>query len=197
MNAVRAVPTNRPTITQRVARGLFVGVCGMLAVGVLGAAADRAVDATSATATGHALVAMATDRPTGGTGNDKPAAPLANRFSPATVTVERRREPARPRVLWMEVTAYCPCKKCCGPQAQGITASGKRVTHNKGRFVAADTRVLPFGTKLSIPGYHGGRPVPVLDRGGAIKGHKLDVYFPSHQTAKQWGRRWVPVTVVE
>jgi 3D (Asp-Asp-Asp) domain-containing protein len=101
------------------------------------------------------------------------------------------------RVLWMEVTAYCPCTKCCGPKARGITASGKRVSYNGGKFVAADTSVLPFGTKLSIPGYHGGVEVKVLDRGGAIKGHKLDVYFPSHRVAKEWGRRFVPVTVVE
>ena len=103
----------------------------------------------------------------------------------------------QPRVLWMEVTAYCACKKCCGPKAQGLTASGKRVTHNHGRFVAADTDVLPFGTQLKIPGYHNARPVEVIDRGGAIKGHKLDVFFPSHKVAKEWGRRWVPVTVVE
>lgn len=101
------------------------------------------------------------------------------------------------RVVWMEVTAYCPCSSCCGPNASGITASGKRVSHNGGRFVAADTRVLPMGTRLSIPGYHNGKVVPVLDRGGAIKGNKLDVYFPSHQTAKKWGRRLIPVTIHE
>lgn len=106
---------------------------------------------------------------------------------------------ARPayRIVWMEVTAYCACTHCCGPKAQGITASGRPVSYNRGRFVAADTRLLPFYTKLSIPGYHGGEPVPVLDRGGAIKGNKLDVYFDSHETARQWGRRWLPVRVYQ
>ena len=97
----------------------------------------------------------------------------------------------------MEVTAYCPCTKCCGEQAAGITASGKTVRHNDGRFVAADTRLLPFGTELSIPGYHGGQAVPVLDRGGAIKGNRLDVYFPTHQEALNWGRQRLAVTVIE
>ncbi len=96
----------------------------------------------------------------------------------------------------MEVTAYCPCEKCCGPNAVGLTASGKPVTHNAGRFVAADTTVLPFGSELQIPGYHGSTAVPVLDRGGAIKGNKLDVYFPSHEEALQWGRQWLLVTIV-
>ena len=29
-----------------------------------------------------------------------------------------------------------------------------------------------------------------------LKGDKLDVYFPSHEQAKQWGRRFVAVTVL-
>ena len=101
------------------------------------------------------------------------------------------------RVVRMEVTAYCPCTKCCGPNAQGLTASGKPVTHNKGRFVAADTGVLGFGTDLSIPGYYGGQAVKVLDRGGAIKGNKLDVFFATHERALRWGRQHLDVTVLE
>lgn len=120
---------------------------------------------------------------------------------PKTLVAPTTADPAevapRYRVIMMEVTAYCPCTKCCGENAQGITASGKPVTHNDGRFVAADTRLLPFNTKLSIPGYYGAEPVPVLDRGGAIKGNKLDVYFDSHDTAKQWGRRMIPVRILQ
>ena len=100
------------------------------------------------------------------------------------------------KTIEMEVTAYCPCKKCCGPLAQGITASGKRVSYNNGKFVAAD-RSIKFGTKLIIPGYAGTKPVEVTDRGGAIKGNKLDVYFDSHQEALNWGRQKLTVTVVE
>ena len=102
-----------------------------------------------------------------------------------------------PRVVWMEVTAYCPCKKCCGPKAQGLTASGKRINFNDSLFVAADKNVFDFHTKLKIPGYANGQAVPVLDRGGAIKGNKLDVFFPSHAEALKWGRQRVAVTVVE
>lgn len=100
------------------------------------------------------------------------------------------------RQVEMEVTAYCACPKCCGPNARGITASGKPVAYNDGRFVAADTRLLPFGTRLLVPGYHDGIPVEVIDRGGAIKGNKLDVYFPTHEQARQWGRRKVMVTIL-
>ena len=105
--------------------------------------------------------------------------------------------PAGPRVLKMEVTAYCPCKKCCGKNARGITASGLKVSHNDGLFVAADTSLLPFHTKIRIPGYARDEAVPVLDRGGAIKGNRIDVFFPTHKAALKWGRRTVDVTVLD
>jgi 3D (Asp-Asp-Asp) domain-containing protein len=101
------------------------------------------------------------------------------------------------RTMIMEVTAYCPCVRCCGPRAQGLTASGRHVSFNGGRFVAADTRVLKFNTRLRIPGYADGSPVQVVDRGGAIKGNKLDVYFPTHEEARRWGRQKLLVTVID
>ena len=89
----------------------------------------------------------------------------------------------------------CPPPR--GPTPQRLPTSGKRVPYNNGLFVAADTRLLPFGTKLVIPGYANDQPVEVIDRGGAIKGNKLDVYFHDHQTAREWGRQKLIVTVVE
>ena len=118
---------------------------------------------------------------------------------------------ARPRAVVMQTTAYCNCQQCCGweyslfglgkpvhsygpnkgkPKAVGITASG---TQARRGTVAADPSV-PFGTIVRIPGYGYGR---VEDRGGAIKGNKLDLWFPSHQKAREWGRKNVTVTIYE
>jgi len=83
---------------------------------------------------------------------------------------------------FFEVTAYCPNECCCGEYADGITASGEFAI---GKFCAADS-IIPFGLELDIPGYG---IVPVLDRGGKIKGRKLDVFFPTHQEALEWGRQ--------
>ena len=91
----------------------------------------------------------------------------------------------------MTVTAYCPCAKCCGRYADGYTACGCPITANGGRFVAAD-RSLPFGAMVSVPGYG---TVPVLDRGGAIRGDRIDVFFPTHRQALRWGRQRLRVTV--
>ena len=88
-----------------------------------------------------------------------------------------------------KVTAYCACSKCCGKQT-GITASGTRAT--AGRTVAASSQ-FSFGTKLLI----NGNVYTVEDRGGAIKGNKIDVYMDSHSQALQWGVKYLPVQVVK
>jgi len=91
---------------------------------------------------------------------------------------------SRQSLGFFEVTAYCPCELCCGEYADGITASG-HIIRIGDRFCAADS-IIPFGKYLDIPGYG---YVPVLDRGGAIKGRKLDVFFNTHQEALEWGRK--------
>ena len=48
---------------------------------------------------------------------------------------------------------------------------------------------------VAIPGYAEGKPVPVLDRGGAIKGNRLDVFFPTHQAALNWDRKTLTVEI--
>ncbi len=88
------------------------------------------------------------------------------------------------------VTAYCPCELCCGAEADGITASGLSIDANGGRFAAADPAV-PFGTVWMIPGYG---TVPVLDRGEAVRGNHLDVFFPTHAEAMTWGVQWLDVS---
>jgi len=95
---------------------------------------------------------------------------------------------AAPRLY--RVTAYCPCEKCCGKWADGFTASGKQAV---GKIVAAPTD-MPFGTVLQIPGYG---TAQVQDRGGAITGNRLDVLFPTHKEALQWGVKYLKVRIVE
>ena len=91
------------------------------------------------------------------------------------------------------VTAYCPCSKCCGQFADGVTASGHKI--KAGDAFVASPKSLPFGTMVTVPGYNGGQPVPVLDRGGAIKEGRMDVFFPTHQEALNWGVRVCGVEV--
>ena len=89
-----------------------------------------------------------------------------------------------------KVTAYCACSKCCGKYSSGYTASGTKAT--AGRTVAASSS-FAFGTKLLI----NGKQYVVEDRGSAIKGNRIDMYFNSHSEALAWGVRYLPVEVVK
>ena len=100
--------------------------------------------------------------------------------------------PAHTQTFIANVSAYCPCELCCGVYADGVTASG-HVIQPGDKFVAAPKHI-PFGTVLIIPGYG---EVEVLDRGGAIKGNKLDIFFATHKEALQWGRQQIAVKVVQ
>lgn len=71
----------------------------------------------------------------------------------------------------------------------GVTASGKRVGRGT---IAADTRAYPFGTIMHVEGYGYGR---VEDRGGAIKGDHIDLFFPSHREARGWGKQTLRVKI--
>ena len=87
------------------------------------------------------------------------------------------------------ITAYCPCQKCCG-KTDGITASGEKAV--QGVTIATD-KSMPFGTKVYIDGV--GERI-VQDRGGAIKGNRIDLYFDSHNEALNFGRQTKYVTIL-
>lgn len=104
--------------------------------------------------------------------------------------------PIRPAgVLRMRVTAYSPDARSCGDSADGITATLHSVETNGFQLVAADPRVLRYGSLITVPGYAGDNVVPVLDCGGKIKGSRLDVLYPTHEEARRWGSKSLPITV--
>jgi 3D (Asp-Asp-Asp) domain-containing protein len=99
-----------------------------------------------------------------------------------------------------KITAYCSCVKCCG-KSDGITASGKKASPN--HTIALNW--LPFGSKVQINGV----PYVVEDRGAEShfgtyyhrKGPKnqvkhIDIYMASHNEARNFGVKFLPVEVV-
>ena len=93
-------------------------------------------------------------------------------------------------------TAYCSCKKCCDKDPSnkwyGITASGRKARWGT---VAVDRRLIKLGSRLRIEGF----PKTVFkadDVGGAIKGKHIDLWFPSHRKAVEFGRQKLVVELV-
>ena len=86
------------------------------------------------------------------------------------------------------VTAYCPCSICCGPYANGITASGKTARAKHTIAVDAYNPIVPMGTKVVIDG-----TVYTVEDTGDLNhyGNDFDIFYAKHEQTSQWGRRHV------
>ncbi|MGI6005359.1 MAG: 3D domain-containing protein [Christensenellales bacterium] len=90
-----------------------------------------------------------------------------------------------------------PYSKVITCSATAYTATGNRTatgTVPSVGTVAVDPSVIPMGTRLYIQGYGFG---VAADKGGAIKGNKVDVFFNSRTQCLNWGRRSVKVYILE
>jgi len=93
------------------------------------------------------------------------------------------------KTLTVKASAYTAnCNGC-----SGITATGINLKKNpSAKVIAVDPKVIPLGTKVHVEGY--GEAI-AGDKGGAIKGNKIDVFLPSKQNAINWGVKTVEVKV--
>jgi 3D (Asp-Asp-Asp) domain-containing protein len=82
----------------------------------------------------------------------------------------------------INASAYTAAADECG-KSDGITASGLKVREKE---TLACPPSFPFGTKIRIDGM--GTYV-CQDRGGAIKGNKVDIYMETKKEAFAFGRR--------
>ena len=75
----------------------------------------------------------------------------------------------------------------------GKTSTGMPLVYG---VIAVDPRVIPYGTKMYIESadgqYRYGYAI-AGDCGGAIKGKKVDLFFPNRSTCTQFGRRAVNI----
>lgn len=92
--------------------------------------------------------------------------------------------------LLVTATAYTAyCKGCSGTTAYGIDLRA----NPKEKVIAVDPKVVPLGTKVWVEGY--GEAI-AGDIGGAIKGHRIDVFIPSYDNAMDWGVQKVKMRIL-
>ncbi|WP_241663256.1 G5 and 3D domain-containing protein [Peribacillus simplex] len=93
--------------------------------------------------------------------------------------------------IYVSSTAYtASCKGC-----SGVTSTGVDLKSNPGaKIIAVDPSVIPMGSKVYVEGY--GYAV-AADKGGAIKGNRIDVFFSSKNDAYRWGVKRVKVRVLD
>lgn len=76
---------------------------------------------------------------------------------------------------------------------RGRTASGMPVARG---LIAADTSLLPLGTRVRVEAGSFSGEYVVADTGGSVRGHRIDIWTPTSREALQFGRRAVKVTVL-
>jgi len=99
-------------------------------------------------------------------------------------------------VIEVVATGYCSCPICCGPYDGNSTANG---SHPYALHTVAAPRTYAFGTHLYIPYYNGAANhglFEVEDRGGAIQGNRIDIYFNTHEEALKFGRRTLTIYIL-
>ena len=85
-------------------------------------------------------------------------------------------------------TAYCQ---------KGLTRNGNPVRRG---VIAADPDVLPLGSVVRVEVPVATRATGIYtvdDTGGAVKGHRIDIYMQSCARAKRFGRRVATVEVLK
>lgn len=91
----------------------------------------------------------------------------------------------------MKVEASAYTANCTG--CSGITATGINLKKNpNAKVISVDPSVIPLGSKVWVQGY--GDAV-AGDKGSAIKGKKIDVFYSNLSDALQWGRKTVTIKV--
>ncbi len=95
------------------------------------------------------------------------------------------------------ITAYTDGHESTGKRpgetGYGITAAGTTAT--QGRTISADWTILPPGTVVRIEDLEG--DYVVEDKGGAIKGYRMDLFIKDLKQAKAWGVQKRKVWVVQ
>jgi 3D (Asp-Asp-Asp) domain-containing protein len=83
-----------------------------------------------------------------------------------------------------QATAYC---------VTGISKSGTMIAPG---HVAADPKVIPLGSMIYVDSPLMGGIYQVLDTGTLVKGNIIDIFIPSYERCREFGRRIVKVQVL-
>ena len=89
-----------------------------------------------------------------------------------------------------KTTGYCPCRACSEGWGRH-TCTGAVAT--AGHTIAVDPRVIPYGSKVMINGV----VYTAEDRGGAVRGNHIDIFFNTHAETRQHGTQSAEVYLVQ
>ena len=95
------------------------------------------------------------------------------------------------KVEWFYFVATGYSRNDTNQGTTGITATGKVAVEG---IIAVDPKIIPLGTTVEI------KDIGVFiadDRGGKIKGNRIDIFFDSKEEAKDFGKKGVWLRFLE
>jgi uncharacterized protein YabE (DUF348 family)/3D (Asp-Asp-Asp) domain-containing protein len=145
---------------------------------------SRVLTKTVSTEKQDQIVAVGTKKP------QSKAAVLSAAGSETVTKITRDGVTFKPRKVLKNVTltaysaGFASTGKTEDHPEYGITASGTRVT--EGRTIAVDPNVIPLGWWVYIEGIGFRR---AEDKGSAVKGKMIDIYYDSEAKAERFGKK--------
>lgn len=122
----------------------------------------------------------------------------SNKVSQATPTSKAstpKNKESKKATISAVATAYTA--HCAG--CSGTTANGTNLRANpNAKVIAVDPKVIPLNSKVEV--IHQGKSLGVYtagDTGGAIKGHKIDIFMSNKDKAIDWGVQNVTLNVLK
>ncbi len=95
------------------------------------------------------------------------------------------------KVEWFYFVATGYSKNDDNQGTKGVTSTGKTVVEG---IIAVDPEIIPFGTTVEI------KDIGVFiaeDRGGKIKGNRIDIFFDSKEEAGDFGKKGVWIRFID
>lgn len=89
-----------------------------------------------------------------------------------------------------KTTGYCPCRACSEGWGRHTCTGAVAAA---GHTIAVDPRIIPYGSKVMIDGVI----YTAEDRGGAVRGNHIDIFFNTHAETRQHGTRSAEVYLVQ
>ena len=122
---------------------------------------------------------------------EKAAEKSEEKVSEKTEEPAKTEEVAAPqgKTIVVEATAYSTNQ----PSLSDYTYTGINLRENP-NVIAVDPSVIPLGSKVNVPGFG---VFIAGDTGSAIKGNRIDIHITNLQSAINFGRKQMEVTIVQ
>jgi 3D (Asp-Asp-Asp) domain-containing protein len=111
---------------------------------------------------------------------------------------EQERRDAESRKFTVEATAYVAmCREgCTGRTATGVDVSNT-IYYKGHRVIAVDTKLIPLNSLVKVETESESFTAMAIDKGGAIRGHIIDVLVSSESKAREFGRKKATLTIIK